>query len=164
MKAATTNHFDPLDDLRTGWTTHIDFAVANPALFALLSDPGRVLWAPAADAGRRLLEARVHLLAATGRFRVSERRAIDLIAAAGVGAVLTIRSSPTDQRDSAVHANVPQAILTDSAPPTPANSGPLATAVAFRATVGRLDTLSAAGHRLLGEWLDRTIETLQADR
>jgi len=167
VQAATTGDVDPLDDLRAGWTTQIDFGVANPALFALLSDPSRALHSPAADAGQRILEARVHRVAATGRLRVSERRAVDIIAVAGIGAVLRILSTPPDQRDpelaTTVYENVLRAILTDASPPAPANSGQLATAVALRANVGRLDMLSAAEQQLLGEWLDRTIDTLQDD-
>jgi len=94
VQAATTGDVDPLDDLRAGWTTQIDFGVANPALFALLSDPSRALHSPAADAGQHILEARVHRVAATGRLRVSERRAVDIIAVAGIGAVLRILSTP----------------------------------------------------------------------
>ncbi len=167
VQAATTGDVDPLDDLRAGWTTQIDFGVANPALFALLSDPGRALHSPAADAGQRILEARVHRVAATGRLRVSERRAVDIIAVAGIGAVLRILSTPLEQRDpelaTTLYENALRAILTDASPPAPANSGQLATAVAFRANVGRLDMLSAAEQQLLGEWLDRTIDALQDD-
>ena len=33
---------DPVEDLRTGWRAQIEFGIANPTLFALLSDPARV--------------------------------------------------------------------------------------------------------------------------
>src|ERR1700679_2551446 len=39
VKAASAADSDPLDDLRAGWEMQIDFGVANPALFRLLSDP-----------------------------------------------------------------------------------------------------------------------------
>ena len=32
----------PLDDLRGGWQTQIEFGLANPVLFRMLSDPDRV--------------------------------------------------------------------------------------------------------------------------
>ena len=54
----------PLDDLRAGWRTQIDFGVANPALFRLLSDPDRAA-ALARPPGRasEVLQARVHRVA-----------------------------------------------------------------------------------------------------
>ena len=50
----------------------MDFGVANPALFHLLSAPDRQLQSPAAQSGRRILQSRVHRVAVTGRLRVSE--------------------------------------------------------------------------------------------
>ncbi len=167
VQAATTAEVDPLEDLRAGWTTQIDFGVANPALFALLSNPGRAQRSPAADAGQRILAARVHRVATTGRLRVSERRAVDLIAAAGIGTVLRILTTPTDERDPelapAVYDNVLQAILNDAVAPAPANSQQVVAAITLRASLDSLDMLSTAEQQLLGEWLDRTINALQDD-
>ena len=47
----------------------------------------------------RILHARVHRVAAAGRLRVTERRAVELIHAAGTGAVLTLLSVPPADRD-----------------------------------------------------------------
>jgi len=167
VQAAATAEVDPLEDLRAGWTTQIDFGVANPALFALLSNPGRAQRSPAADAGQRILAARVHRVATTGRLRVSERRAVDLIAAAGIGTVLKILTTPTDERDPelapAVYDNVLQAILNDAVAPAPANSQQVVAAITLRASLDSLDMLSTAEQQLLGEWLDRTINALQDD-
>ena len=162
VKAASAAGVDPLDDLRAGWEMQINFGVANPALFRLLSDPDRVLHSPAAQSGRHVLESRVHRVAATGRLRVDERRAVDLIQAAGIGAIQTLLSTPPDQRDPRLPESMFQAILgqilTD-APERP-ESGPIAAAVAFRAIAPRLDMLSEAERQLLAEWLDRAIDTL----
>jgi hypothetical protein len=140
----------------------IDFGVANPALFRLLSDPDRVLHSPAAQSGKRVLEARVHRVAVTGQLRVSERRAVGLIQAAGIGAIQTLLATPPDQRDPGLAESMFQAvlrqILTD-APERPAG-GPIAAAVAFRAIVPRLDLLSQAERQLLAEWLDRALSSL----
>jgi AcrR family transcriptional regulator len=164
VEAAAAGNADPLDDLRAGWQTQIDFGVANPALFALLSVPGRGLHSPAAQSGLEVLRARVRRVASAGRLRVSEQRAVDLIRAAGTGAVLTLLSTPPDDRDSgladAMYEAVLREILTD-APAVPA-SGPVAAAVAFRAVAPRLDMLSAAEQKLLAEWLDRAVDQLQA--
>jgi AcrR family transcriptional regulator len=162
VEDASANGVDPLEDLRDGWRTHIDFGVANPAVFRLLSDPARVLGSPAAELGRGVLEARVHRVAETGRLRVSERRAVDAIQAAGVGAINVILSTPPERRDpdfaDELFAAVLAQILTD-APPAD-ESGAKATAVALRALTPRLDMLSHAERRVLDEWLDRAIAAL----
>lgn len=166
VEAASADDVDPIDDLRAGWEMQIDFGVANPALFRLLSDPGRVLPSPAAQSGKRVLESRVHRVAATGRLRVSERRAVDLIQAAGIGTIQTLLATPPEHRDpglaDAMYEAVLRQILTD--PPQPADGGSMAPVVAFRAIAPGLDILSDAERRLLTEWLDRTIDALSATR
>jgi AcrR family transcriptional regulator len=162
VEAASAADVDPLDDLRAGWETQIDFGVANPALFRLLSDPGRVRHSPAAQSGRRVLESRVHRVAVTGRLRVSERRAAGLIQAAGIGVIQTLLSTAPEQRDPGLAESMFQAvlrqILTDAAGRP--EDGPMPTVVAFRAIAPRLDMLSEAERQVLAEWLDRAISTL----
>jgi AcrR family transcriptional regulator len=162
VQAASADNVDPLDDLRAGWEMQIDFGVANPALFRLLSDPDRVLHSPAAQSGRRVLESRVHRVAVTGRLRVSEQRAVNIILAAGIGAIQTLLSTPAEQRDAGLAESMYEAvlrqILTD-APEHPGN-GPMATTVAFRAVAPQLDMLSDAEQQLLTEWLDRVVDAL----
>lgn len=159
VEAASAAEVDAVDDLRAGWSMQIDFGVANPTLFALLSDPARGLHSPAAQAGANILRSRVRRVAATGRLRVSEQRAIELIRAAGTGAVLTILSTPTNQREpglaDAMFDAVLREILTDT--PELLDNGPIAAAVAFRTYVPGLDMLSEAERQLLTEWLDRAI-------
>lgn len=163
VEAASANDVDPLDDLRAGWAMQIDFGVANPALFRLLSDPDRVRSSPAAQSGRRILDARIHRVATTGRLRVSERRAVELVQAAGTGTITTILATPIEQRDPGLADEMFEAvlrqILTDG--PEPAESGPMAATVAFRAIAPRLDMLSGAERHLLGDWLDRAIDALK---
>jgi len=162
VAAATARSVEPLEDLRAGWDMQINFGVANPSLFSLLSDPGRALRSPAAQSGKHVLDARVHRVAVAGQLRVSEQRAVDLIQAAGTGTVLTILSTPPDQRDPELADNLYEAvlrqILTDA--PNRATSGPMAIAVAFRAIAPQLYMLSDAERQLLTEWLDRTIDAL----
>jgi AcrR family transcriptional regulator len=159
VEAASAADVDPLDDLRAGWATQIDFGVANPALFRLLSDPDRALRSPAAQSGRRVLESRVHRVAVTGRLRVSERRAVGLIQAAGIGVIQTLLSTPPGQRDPGLAESMFQAVLGQILTGEPGRSegGPIATAVAFRAIAPQLDMLSEAERRLLAEWLDRAL-------
>jgi len=162
VEAASAENVDPLQDLRAGWDTQVDFGLANPALFRLLSDPDRVLPSPAARSGRRVLESRVHRVAVTGRLRVAERRAVDLIQAAGIGTIQTLLATPAQQRDAGLAESMYDAvlrqILTDA--PAPAENRPTAAAVAFRAVAPQLDMLSDAEQKLLAEWLDRVVDDL----
>lgn len=159
VKAAAEAAVDPLEDLRAGWETQIAFGVANPALFRLLSDPGRVVDSPAAQSGKRVLEARVHRVATTGRLRVGESRAVDLIQAAGIGTIQTLLATPHDRRDPGLAGAMYDATLAHILSDTPARAddAPIAAAVAFRAATPRLDMLSGSERQLLAEWLDRVI-------
>jgi AcrR family transcriptional regulator len=162
VQSASSEEADPLGDLHSGWQMQIDFGVANPALFRLFSDPERVLQSPAAQSGRRVLESRVHRVAEAGRLRVSERRAVDLIQAAGIGTIQTLLATPPGRRDSGLAEGMFEAILRQilvDAPDSTGN-GPAATAVAFRAITPQLEVLTEAERRLLAEWLDRVIAGL----
>jgi hypothetical protein len=72
-----------------GRDTHVGFGLANPAIYSLLTDPSSGLGQRPPAAGMKALRARVHRVATIGRLRVSDRRAVELIHAAGTGAVLT---------------------------------------------------------------------------
>jgi AcrR family transcriptional regulator len=165
VEAASTDGVDPLEDLHDGWRSQIAFGLANPAIFRLLSDPDRVRDSPAARSGRRVLEARVHRLAATGRLRVSEPRAVGLIQAAGTGAIQTLLATPPEHRDpglaEALYEAVLGQILTDA--PVREGGGATATTVAFRALAPGLEVLSDSERRLLTDWLDRAIEGLSSE-
>ena len=153
---------DPLEDLRAGFETQITFGLANPALFRLLSAPDRVAQSPAARSGRHVLEARVHRVALTGRLRVSEERAVNIIQAAGIGTIQSLLATPPEQRDAGLAESMYEAvlrqILTDA--PEPSQNGPLSAAVAFRALAPQLDMLSEGEKQLLSEWLDRAVQGL----
>ena len=160
--AASAAEVDPVDDLAAGWAVQIDFGVANPAVFRLLSDPDRAPHSPAARSGQQVLESRVHRIAVTGRLRVSESHAVDLIQAAGTGVIQTLLSTPPDDRDPGLSRSMFEAvmgqILTDA--PDRAAGEAKATAVSFRAIAPQLDMLSDAERLLMTEWLDRAITAL----
>ena len=162
VRAASAANVDPLEELSAGWQTQIDFGVANPTLFRLLSDPDRVLHSAAARSGKLVLETRVHRIALTGQLRVSEQRAVDLIQAAGVGTIQTLLSTPSDQRDpglaDAMFDAVIKQILTDTPPRD--RPQPMAMVVAVRAIAPELDMLSHSERLLLTEWLDRATNAL----
>lgn len=158
-KALVADSADPIADLRAGWDLHVGFGLANAALFGLLTDPSRGARSSAAAAGLQVLRARVRRVAAIGRLRVPERRAVELIHAAGTGAVLTLLSLPPQERDldlaDAMYDAVRRAILTDV--PALAEATATAVAVAFKTLVPNLPTLTDAERALLTDWLDRVI-------
>ena len=164
VAAATAEQVDPLDDLRASWRKQIEFGLANPALFRLLSDPERVLNSAAARRGRQVLATRIHRLALAGRLRVSEPHAADLIHAAGTGTIQTLLSTPRERRDPYLGEAMRDAVLNrivTGAPPE-LSDGPVATAVAMRALTPELRMLSEPERQLLVEWLDRISQAPEA--
>nr|WP_296772501.1 TetR/AcrR family transcriptional regulator [Rhodococcus sp. (in: high G+C Gram-positive bacteria)] len=162
VDAASADGIDPLQDLHTGWQSQIEFGVANPDLFRLLSDPGRAMNSAAARTGMRVLEARVRRVAETGRLRVSEQRAVGLIHAAGVGVVTTLLASRPDLRDEGLAEDIYAAVLARVLFDAPQfhDGSEMATTVAFRALVPELEMLSSSERQLMSEWLDRAVSSL----
>lgn len=154
---------DPVEDLRAAWRAHITFSLANPDVFLLLVEPERARRSSAATAGAEVLRARVARTAASGLLKVSEARAVDMIHAAGTGAVLTLLSQPPDRRDPELTDALFDAVLGEilTSTPAPPDSEPIALAVAFRAALPRFPALSNAERTLLSEWLARAVADLQ---
>ncbi len=156
---------DPVDDLRAGWQLHMQFGLANPDLYVLLTSPARGRRSSAAAAGARVLRARVHRLAEAGRLRVDERRAVDLVHAAGTGALLTLLAKPAEERHmalaDALFEAVVEAILLDT--PVVSDPGALPLAVAFSTTIPQLRALTEAERGVLAEWVDRSVACLQGE-
>ena len=157
---------DPVGDLRAGWVSHIDFGLSNPALYALMyGDPHPGAKSSAAAAAHRLLLEHIHRVAAAGRLRVSEERAAALFHAAACGTVLTLLATPLDRRDPALSEMAREAALTAitiEAPiegsieaPMSESASAAAAAIALRAALPDVTTLSGAERQLLQEWLDR---------
>lgn len=148
---------DPVEDLRAGWHTQIDFGLANPYVYGLLLDPARARNTPAQARGVRILAERVHRIAAAGRLRVSEERAVNLVRAAGVGTVHTLLTLPPEQSDpnlaDAAFDAIARAILVDS--PAVPDRDPAAVVAAFRTLLPELPGLSRTEAALLDEWLRR---------
>ncbi|SEC17215.1 DNA-binding transcriptional regulator, AcrR family [Nocardioides exalbidus] len=160
MEATAADDLDPVADLRASWRRQVEFSLANPAVFRLLSDPDRVGGSPAAQSGREVLRSRVHRLATAGLLRVPEARAVDLIHASGVGVIHALLAMPGDQRDPALGETmmdaVLDAILVDAGSSADvAGHGPVAAAVSLRAVAPELEVLSPPERQLLAEWLDR---------
>ncbi len=156
---------DPVESLHAGWELHVGFGLANPELFRLMHTARRTPdGRAAAAAGLAVLQARVHRVAGAGRLRVTERRAVELIDAAGTGVVFTLIDQAGDERDDALADTaweaVCAAILTGES--TASVPGPAAAAVTLRAALPDLDALTHAERALLGDWLDRITESQHA--
>jgi AcrR family transcriptional regulator len=160
---------DPVEDLLRGWLMTVDFGLANPELYALLSDPARAQRSLASHAGVELLADRVRRVALAGRLKVSEPRAVDLIRAAGTGAILATLAKPVEQRDHALADSMFGGVLDqileslpvvpEQAPDDGPDDGLIAHAIALRARSAELAALSPGERTVLGEWLDRIIES-----
>jgi AcrR family transcriptional regulator len=153
---------DPVAALRAGWELHVGFGLSSPELFRLMHTALRTAEGRAvAETGIGILRARVHRVAEAGRLRVTERRAVDLIVAAGTGVVFTLIDQAAGERDETLAdtawESVCAVILTD--PGVPAVAGPAAAAVTLRAGLPGLTALSPAERALLGDWLDRIAES-----
>jgi hypothetical protein len=148
---------DPVEDLRAGWNMQISFGLANPYVYGLLLDPARARDTPAQVKGVLILAERVHRIAAAGRLRVREERAVNLIRSAGIGTVHTLLTLPPEQSDphlaDAAFDAIARAILADE-PAVPAKD-PEVVVAAFRTLLPELPNLSKAEAALLDEWLQR---------
>jgi len=156
-KQTTALSDDPVEDLRAGWNTQISFGLANPYVYGLLLDPARARNTPAQVKGVLILAERVHRIAAAGRLRVSEERAVNLIRSAGIGTVHTLLTLPPEQSDphlaDAAFDAIARAILVDE--PAVPTRDPAAVVAAFRTLLPELPSLSKAEVALLDEWLQR---------
>jgi AcrR family transcriptional regulator len=153
---------DPVESLHAGWELHVGFGLANPELFRLMYTTLRTPQARAfAATGTGILQARVRRVAEAGRLRVTERRAADLIHAAGTGVVFTLIDQAAAERDDTLAdtawESVCATILAEAS--TGAATGPAAAAVTLRAALPELTALTAAERTLLGDWLDRIADS-----
>ena len=146
---------DPVEELRRGWDLHLEFALANPALYVLMNEPRPDGPPPAAEAGIAYLRALVERIAAAGRLAVPVEQAVKLVHACGSGATLTVLSDP--ERDTTVSRAAREATVAAITTDVPAvtEPGPGPAAVALRAALPEAGPLSAGERTLLAEWLDR---------
>ena len=153
---------DAVAELRAGWDLHVEFGLANPALFALMyGDPQTDQPSASAEAALRILGARVHAIASSGRLRVSERLATGMIHAAATGVVMTLLAAPDDQRDLALSNAMFDAVMAsistgDSGAAGDPGPGPAANTL--RARLPSLTALTSGERHVLDEWLTRIIE------
>ncbi|MGZ8178697.1 TetR/AcrR family transcriptional regulator [Williamsia sp. SKLECPSW1] len=157
--ASTAGEVDPVDDLRHGWRRQVEFGLAHPALHHLFSDPDRVSGSEAARQGRRILAERVRRVAATGRLRVDESRAADMLTASSIGVIRVLLATPGRTLDDPLVEHAYDALAREILIDAPSTSDAvLTTTTAFRSVVPYLDELSDAERTLLCDWLDRVVD------
>ena len=131
---------DPDDSvlaLRRAWASHVDFGLANPDLFVLLSTPGRVERSAATVAGIGVLHVRVARLAAAGLLAVPSRGRSTSSTQPAPGRCSRFSSRRPERRDPSLADAMLEAalgvVLTET--PAPPSSDLVALAIAFRAAV-----------------------------
>jgi AcrR family transcriptional regulator len=156
-KSSRPAHPDPVQDLRDGWDMHVAFGLANPGLFAIISDPLAHPQSPALAAGMDVLRRRVASIARAGRLRTSEARAISLLHAMGTGTVNTLLSQPAATRDPGLSEAAREAVIAaiTGEASLPATVGPAGAATMLHACLDQTTAVSAGERHLLKELLVR---------
>jgi AcrR family transcriptional regulator len=153
---------DPVAELRAAWHRHIDFGLQNPELFTLLASPARARRSPATAAGLEVLRARIGRIAAAGRLRVDEQRALAMVHGAGTGTILTMLATSPDRRDgglpSAMFDAVRDAIVSGN--PATGDNAVSTVAVTFLSALQQLPALTDAERTLMAEWVARSLARL----
>ncbi|MBF4163640.1 TetR/AcrR family transcriptional regulator [Nocardioides sp. CBS4Y-1] len=157
---------DPVEALRAAWRSHVAFGLANPDLYVLMSQPRPGGPSPAMLRGIEQLQGHIRACAVAGRLAVSERRATEIIHAAGHGVVLALIGQVATQRDLALSDTMLEGVISMVVTDTPgshahAPAGALSALVHVHTMVDELDPLSRAERSLLAEWLARSIDHLQ---
>ncbi|WP_433272080.1 TetR/AcrR family transcriptional regulator [Actinosynnema sp. CS-041913] len=103
---------DPVDDLRRGWDSHVEFGVSHPAFYVLMygvPQPGRR--PAAAEDAHRILLGMLERVAEAGRLRVPVETAASIVHAAGTGVTLSLIGDPSKQGDPELSARTREMVL-----------------------------------------------------
>jgi AcrR family transcriptional regulator len=109
-KQAALKSKDPLDDLRSGWDTHVAFAIAHPNFYRMFFSPTLSVVPQAAEETLRLLLDVLHRLADQGRLLLPAETAGRMIMAANTGVALALITRPTLYPDAAFSPLVRDAV------------------------------------------------------
>lgn len=155
-KAQLAPSDDPVADLRQSWDAHVTFGLAHPAIFALMHTAKRGPPSSAWAIGIAVFRERVRRIARTGRLRVSEEHAVDLLDSMGTGTILTLlRKAPGERAGLSETARdaVFAAVFSEQAEAADLGAGSAASAL--RAWLDDVGILSPGERQLLGELLQR---------
>ncbi|MFF3178065.1 TetR/AcrR family transcriptional regulator [Streptomyces sp. NPDC057900] len=159
-KQALETTGDPVEDFLRGWDMHVEFGVANPALYTIMYGrpiDGRTV---PADHAHAVLVTMMRDLERAGRLRMPTETAADMVASAAVGVTLHLirtRATADDSLSAIVRDAVTAAVIS---PPT-VPGAPSVTPQLVRAAAqleaemphGPVGTLRASETTLLREWL-----------
>ncbi len=171
---------DPVEDLRDGWDTHVEFAQRNPNLYRLMNSPAMRRPPAAALASHAILTRDLKRAAAQGKLRIAPELAAQMVMSANVGVALMLVARPATFTDptmsrrvrDAVHAAIFTPDVFADGPDT-AGAAAETEAVRVPAAAARLNTLlaeepgaelTAAEGALMTEWLDRLSNTAENSR
>ncbi|MFE4453402.1 TetR/AcrR family transcriptional regulator [Streptomyces sp. NPDC056796] len=153
---------DPVEDLRNGWDSHIDFALRNPNLYRLMNSLAMRTPPEAAIEAHRILTRDLERAAEQGKLRVAPELAAQMIMSATTGVALMLVSRPATFPDAAMSTRVRDAVHASVFTPDVGASPPADTEVP--STAARLSALlrrshgtglSTAESALMTEWLDK---------
>jgi len=157
----TSDGGDPLDVLRRGWDLHVDFGLAEPALYVLMYGAASYLGQrpPAAKEAYERLSVAIQKVAASGVLRVPVDVAAKMIHSAVIGVTLNLITAPDGPQVSHLVREAVLAAITASVGDRP--GGRSADALATRALAldailaDQADIFSEAETALLRQWLRR---------
>ncbi|MDQ1036914.1 AcrR family transcriptional regulator [Streptomyces sp. V3I8] len=128
---------DPVEDLRDGWDTHVEFALANPNLFRLMHSPAMRTPPAAALESHRILTSDLRRAAAQHKLTMAPELAAQIIMSANVGVALMLVSRPATFTDRSVSRRVRDGVhalvFTPDVPPPADTDAPAPTATAPQA-------------------------------
>jgi AcrR family transcriptional regulator len=159
-KRAATPSDDSVEDLRSGWDTHVAFALDHPAVYRLMHSPNFAAVPHAATEALRLLREVLDRCAAAGRLRVDPDVAAQTIMSANVGVALSLLTQPETYTDPGLSVRVRDAVharllVVDQ----PESTTPDVTATALQLSAqlraATDSSLTAAERAVLHEWLGR---------
>lgn len=163
---------DPVEDLRRGWDVHVEFGLANPAIYTLMYGDVRPGRQPAAAAeNRAILRGMLERANQQGLLRVSVEAATVAIEASTTGAVLLLLAQPEQARRAEVIRPLRDIVLdavTEPRASRAADRSPIAdraqSLLGIITPAGGVDPVTDAGFSvseagLLREWLVRLDES-----
>lgn len=162
---------DPIDDLRRGWDVHVEFGLANPALYTLMYGSPRPGRQPAAVAeNRAIMRGMLERANTQGLLSVGVEAAIVAIEASTTGAVLLLLAQPEQDRHIQLIRPLRDIVLdavTEKGASRAADRSPIAdraqSLLGIITPAGDTDPVADAGFSvyeagLLREWLARLDE------
>lgn len=155
---------DPIEALRQGWDLHIEFGINNPAIYSLMyGDVRSGAKSPAGAKARSMLIELMQRIAASGRLKMTEEKAADLVHAYACGTVFTLLSKPADERDMALSQSAREIALqaVTNVSSKAKESALVPTAIALKALVTNTTTAGFTENELalFREWLGRLIKS-----